>query len=91
MTITPMRAAWLAHLALHGETPWAKMPKSDKRPNRFAKVLRGATNQTWSPMVDAGWITLRCGQRNFREPMDHLFTITDAGRTALARHLEGGA
>lgn len=87
--MTELRIKWLAHLAQHGETPWSRMPKSDKAANRFARVKRAATNLTWRPMVEAGLITSRFGQRNTREQPDHLFAITDAGRAALAR--VGGA
>lgn len=80
--ITPTRLAWLQHLAKQthkgGEVPWGKMPKSTGAGNR------GCTNQTWRPMLTAGLITARCGQRHFTESTDWLFAITDAGRAAIA-------
>lgn len=82
--LTELRIKWLAYLAAaHGETPWARMPTSDKAANRFTITKRPATHLTWRPMVDAGLITARFGQRNFREVPEWLFTITDAGRAAL--------
>lgn len=90
VSMTAMRVKWLAHLAAHGETPWGQMPKSDRASNRFTRTKRSATNKTWRPMVEAGLITSRYGQRSFRDLPDHLFTITDAGRAALAR-VQGGA
>lgn len=85
IALSPLRLAWLAHLAKFGETPWDRMPKSDKTSNRFTRTKRAATNQTWRPMVEAGWITSRWGQRNFRELPDFIFAITDAGREVLAK------
>lgn len=79
--ITPTRLRWLEHLAKQshkgGEVPWSKMPGR-------INGMGGATNQTWRPMVAAGLITQRFGQRHFTEPVDHLFAITDAGRAAIA-------
>lgn len=74
--VTPTRLRWLQHLAKHGETPWGRMPKRDN-------ALGAVTNGTWKPMVDAGLITARYGQRGFREPVDWLFSITDVGRAAI--------
>lgn len=77
--ITPTRLRWLQHLATQRhETPWSKMPKD-------SSGIRGVTNQTWGPMRDAGLIAVRFGQRHFSEPSDHQFTITDAGRAAIAK------
>lgn len=80
--ITPARLRWLQVLAEQkhkgGEVPWDRMPK---RSNCVGSV----TNRTWRPMVDAGLITARFGQRHFSEMPDWLFAITDAGRAAIAK------
>ena len=85
--ITPARLRWLQHLAKQthkgGEVPWSRMPARENG-------LGACTSQTWRPMVDAGLITQRFGQRHFTEPVDHLFAITDAGRAAIAK-ATGGA
>lgn len=80
--ITPARLLWLQHLAKHGETPWGRMPKNSSNGSP-----RHMTSKTWRPMVDAGLITSRFGTRHFSEFPDHLFTITDAGRAAIAESL----
>lgn len=82
-TLTPLRRAWLEHLARHGETPWGRMPRKATAANRFTRRHAAATNGTWRPMVEAGWIQARYGQRNFREQPDHLFTITVEGLEVL--------
>jgi hypothetical protein len=76
--VTPTRLRWLQHLAKHGESRWERMPKRENG-------LGAVTNATWRPMVAAGLITARYGQRHFSEPTDWLFTITDAGRAAIAK------
>lgn len=78
-SMTPTRLRWLQHLAAQRhETPWSKMPKD-------STGIRSATNQTWVPMRDAGWITVRFASRHYSERSDHLFAITDAGRAAIAK------
>lgn len=81
--MTPTRLGWLQHLAKHGETGWSRMPVSNAPSGR-----RSCTNQTWRPMVAAGWIEAWFGQRDFRQSEEWRFKITEAGRAAIAAALE---
>ena len=75
--MTKPRAAWLQHLAVHGETAWARMPK---RKGSIAAI----TNQTWRPMINTGWIEAEFKTIHWSAPKDWHFKITDAGRAAIA-------
>lgn len=77
-TITPARLQWLQHLAKFGTTAWGRMPKR-------SNGLGAMTNQTWRPMVAAGLIEAKYHAPTWRDVVDHHFTITDAGRAALAK------
>jgi len=81
LAITETRALWLAHLEKFGESAWSAMPK------RRTKQLRPSLvdNGTWNPMINAGLITGEV--KDCREKwrgMEWHFTLTDAGRAALA-------
>jgi DNA-binding PadR family transcriptional regulator len=48
-------------------------------------AARHMTSKTWLPMVDAGLITARYGQRHYSELPDKLFTITEAGLAVVSQ------
>lgn len=81
MQLTETKLLWLHHLAKadarQPEVRWEKMPRT--------VTGKTVSNRTWKPMAEAGLITARFGSVYCLDPLDWLFSITNAGRAAIAR------
>lgn len=87
MNMTPIRLAWLQHLAARRHwVYWDRMPRKQGKTG-FMRRRDGkgqsASNKTWVALRDEGLIIVRYFRPHFAEPHGHYFCITTKGLQLL--------